>query len=99
MNPLVEAVSIHSPTSSRDRDNLHLPNSFQMALPTETGRCQVSLDLTMWELGRSLTRLFKCILDTLMQHFYFDDWACGCLGSATAALVKREVHVRSPSEQ
>lgn len=70
-----------------------------MALPTETGRCQVSLDLTMWELGKSLTRLFKCILDTLMQHFYFDDWDCGCLGSATAALVKRELHTRSPSEQ
>ena len=53
----------------------------------------------MWELGRSLIRLCKCILDTLMQLFYFFDWACGCLGYATAALIKRKVHIRKKSEQ
>ena len=34
-----------------------------------------------------------------MQRFYPYDWACGCLGSATATLIKRRVHIRKQSEQ
>lgn len=53
----------------------------------------------MWELGRSLIRPFKCILDTLMQPFYIYDWARGCLGSAIAVLIKRKVHIRKLSSK
>lgn len=50
------------------------------------------------ELERRLIRLFKYILDTPMQPFYFCDWVCGCLLSATAALITG-VQVRKQFEQ
>lgn len=46
------------------------------------------------EFKRSLMKLLKYILHTLIQPFYFCDWACRCLVSARAAPITGEVQVR-----
>lgn len=97
MNSLVWAVPIHSPT------HLKLLWQHPSAQWLSYGLSQMDMpDLFRFnhvgELERRLIRLFKYILDTPMQPFYFCDWACGCLLSATAALITG-VQVRKQFEQ
>lgn len=86
MNSLVWSVPIHSPK------HLKLLWQHPSAQWLSYGPSQMDMpDLFRFnhvgELERRLIRLFKYILDTPMQPFYFCDWACGCLLSATAALI------------
>lgn len=53
----------------------------------------------MGELGRSLIRLLTYILGSLTQPFCFCDWACGCLVSATEALIMGEEQAKQECEK
>lgn len=69
-----------------------------MALPERAAMCQISLDSTMWARweGALLGYIHTRHSDIA---FLLCDWACGCLVSATAAPIMRQLRVRKQSEQ